>query len=212
MLLALLVLLAGPVLPVQAGTFSDLVMAPGLLVAAPTGTVARYSMTRHLPAHAETAGTAAEVRPLVPVVDGRLELAVVENGGGRHLALRRDMNGKAEPEITFPADGPNPVLLYFLENVVRGIASETGGSPFYIRNRIREVLAAAGIPAGQGPQQVILQPFAQDPNRDRMGIYGDLTLSISVDPARPDRILALSADTAAGDSGYSEHLLLVPGE
>ena len=40
----------------------------------------------------------------------------------------------------------HPILLFFLENVVRSMATQTGGSPYYIRNRIRDSLVA--LPAG----------------------------------------------------------------
>ena len=99
------------------------------------------------------------------------------------------------PVADFPASGPNPVLLYFLESTARGMAQATGGSPFYIRNRIREAVAAAGRGDGS-PLEVAIVPFAADPNRGRMGGFADLTLRLRYDEGRPDQLLELSADAA----------------
>ena len=42
------------------------------------------------------------------------------------------------------------------------------------------------------------------------GAFADLTLQLRFDPADPARILELSADTAAGEGGYHETLVLLP--
>ena len=115
------------------------------------------------------------------------------------------------PVADFPASGPNPVLLYFLESTARGMAQATGGSPFYIRNRIREAVAAAGLGDGS-PLEVAIVPFAADPNRGRMGGFADLTLRLRYDEGRPDRLLELSADTAEGAEGYHHRLALIDGD
>ena len=42
-----------------------------------------------------------------------------------------------------------------------------------------------------------------------MGAFADLTLRLRFDPERPESILELSADTAAGEPGYHERLVLI---
>ena len=59
---------------------------------------------------------------------------------------------KPQPVGTFPAGVANPLLLYFLETTVRATAEATGGSPYYIRNRIREALVAADLGPGDDPE------------------------------------------------------------
>ena len=83
------------------------------------------------------------------------------------LRLVRETEGKAQPVGTFPPGVANPLLLYFLETTVRVTAEATGGSPYYIRNRIREALIAAdgGAEEAEGGRAVTLTPFAADPNR-----------------------------------------------
>lgn len=195
--------------PLAAGSFSDLVMAPGTLSDMPEAGLA-YSLTRNLPPRPEPV-PGQEATPLPqPIAEGSLTARLAPGAGGTELVLRRLEDGTAQPEITVPAGGPNPVLLFFLENTVRVIAAETGGSPFYIRNRMREALGGAALAAGTGPQTLTLHPFAEDANRERLGAFGDLALSITFDPAEPGRLIELKADTGGGAGGYTEILRLIP--
>jgi hypothetical protein len=190
------------------GTLSDAVMAPGLLEDLRAGSSIRYAHSRHVPQ--ATALTEQGMAPLDEVAQGVVELTVVPGDTGPRLLLSRgrDADETPRPVGEFPAGGSNPVLLFFLENTVRAMVAQTGGSPYYIRNRIREALAAAEV-AG-GPGTVVLHPFETDPNRARMGDFAGLSLSLSYDPAIPARILELKADTAAGGQGYTETLTLMP--
>lgn len=200
-LFASLPLLAGTA---QAGAFSDLVLAPGVWAEAAEGPLAAYGFRRDLPAPTPE-GNALPAA----VGDGRLDLLAAPAEGGMQLVLKRIEDGKTLPDLSFSPAGPNPVLLVFLEDVVRVMAAQTGGSPFYIRNRIREALGAADLAAGQGPHSLTLTPFAQDANRARMGGFADLAITITYDAATPGRVLELKADTPAGTQGYSEHLQLL---
>ena len=62
--------------------------------------------------------------------DGATELATLE--------FRRD--GKHRSLGSFPANVGNPMIMYFYETVVRDMAEAAGGSPFYIRNRVKDAL------------------------------------------------------------------------
>ncbi len=206
-------LLAGPV---QAGGLSDLIMAPGVLASAPEGEVLRYGHERKLPARAEgeeLPGAGRDFALPKPVAGGEAVLTSVAHADGPWLVLTLREAGKSHEVARFPASGPNPILLFFLENVVRNAAVQTGGSPYYIRNRIREALMAAGPGAGpDGRSTVTLHPFAGDRNRARMGVFADLALTIGFDPDDPGRLLSLMADTGAGSGGYSESLTLIAEE
>ena len=211
--LSLVLALAVVAGPVAAGPFSDLVMSPGILAEVSAGPVFRYAHERRLPAHA-----AGEARPgadrglAMPkaVVGGALIVTAEPDGQGMNLVLTRDDGTDIHPVAAFPAKGPNPVLLFFLENTMRVMAAETGGSPFYFRNRIREALATAPLPTGDGT--VVLHPFEGDKNQARMGDLATLALHFRIDPAMPGRLIELKADTAAGARGYTETLTLVPEE
>ena len=185
--LALLALLAP--LPAGAGALSDLLMAPGLFADAPAGRGVAYAEDLAVP----EGGTLRDVT-------------------GGVVRLVRESDGKPHPVGTFPPGVANPLLLYFLETTVRATAEATGGSPYYIRNRIREAFVAADLGPGgdpEGSHAVTLSPFAQDPNRAKMGLFADLLLRLRFDPAQPERILELSADTAPGEDGYHEKMVLI---
>ena len=90
---------------------------------------------------------------LEDVAGGEVRLEVVAAGDGRELRLVREEDGRSAPVGTFPAGVANPLLLYFLETTVRAMAEATGGSPYYIRNRIREALGAAGLGPEGAPRR-----------------------------------------------------------
>ena len=146
--LSLLFLLAP--LPAAAGALSELLMAPALFEAVPVGSAVVYDEDRDVP---DVAGMTVE-----DVADGRVRLEVVAPG---EMRLVRQEGGEAVPLGTFPRGAANPLLLYFLETTVRVMAEATGGSPYYIRNRIREALVAVGSRIGaREAREADLAPFA----------------------------------------------------
>jgi len=188
--------------PASAGALSDLLMAPTVFADAAAGSEIAYAEERTVP----------EGGTLESVTGGAVRLEVKAEGDKRALLLVKERDGKAQPVGTFPTAAANPLLLYFLETTVRATAEATGGSPYYIRNRIREALVAADLGAGEGPREVTLTPFAADPNRAKMGAFADLTLRLRFDPARPAGILELSADSAGGEGDYHERMVLIGEE
>jgi hypothetical protein len=189
-------------LPAAAGALSDLLMAPGLFADAGDGPLLAYAEAREVP----------EGGGLEPIDDGLLLLAAAEGPEGRSLALTREVDGAEQPLGSFSAGAANPVLLYFLESTVRDMSKATGGSPFYIRNRMREALTASDLgPAGE-PREVVLRPFEADRNRARMGGFAELVLRLRFDAGEPGRLLELSADAAGGDGGYHHRLTLTGGD
>jgi hypothetical protein len=190
--------------PAAAGALSDLLMAPGLVGPGPGADLA-YGEDRSVPE-----GDALTVKG---VENGEVRLEAVDGADGRELRLVRVEGAVATPVGTFPVGVANPLLLYFLETTVRVMAEATGGSPYYIRNRIREALVASDLGTAEGEaRQVTLTPFAADPNRGKMGDFGDLAIRLRFDPDAPGRILELSADTAAADGGYHERMTLIGEE
>ena len=194
----LLVLLLAP--PAAAGALSDLLMAPGLFTEAADGPLLAYDEARTVPPGS----------PMEPLAEGRIVLAMVGAAADRRLELaRQGTGGTTRPFAEFPSGGANPVLLYFLESAVRDLAAATGGNPFYLRNRMREALVAAGLGPDASPREIAIQPFVADRNRARLGPFADLTLRLRFDAADPGRLLELSADTARDADGYHHRLTLV---
>lgn len=185
--------LSGPAHP---DPVTDLLFAEGQLATLPAGQEIRYTHQR----------TGREVADFRPVTAGSIVLTRGEGG----LALTITSDGRSQ-SLDRPSDGGNPVLMVFLESVTRSMAAQTGGSPFYIRNRIKDALRAGGELSEDSEAQqrtITLRPFLKDPNHDRMGGFAELTLRFILSDTVPGRFLSLQAETPAA-TGYSETITLV---
>ena len=118
------------------------------------------------------------------------------------LEFRRD--NKHRSLGVFPASVGNPMIMYFYETVVRDMAEAAGGSPFYIRNRVKDsLIQPSEIEDGEAvfdgktvkTQTIRLFPFAEDPNKDRMKGFGDLVLTVTMSEDVPGWYLRLVAET-----------------
>ncbi len=77
----------------------------------------------------------------------------------------------------FPLDGGDPSVVFFLETVARDMAAVTGGSPFYIRNRMKDSVFRGGELREEGGQKIaVFRPFEADPNKERMKPFDQLEL------------------------------------
>lgn len=123
----------------------------------------------------------------------------------------------------FPSSVGNPMIMYFYESVVRDMAEAAGGSPFYIRNRVKDALIQPAVhEVGSAvidgrvveTQTVTLYPFADDPNKARMQGFGTLELSVTMSDEVPGWYLSLIADTpdATGKTGVYRSELLFQGQ
>lgn len=163
--------------PLHAGDLSDAILTPGVFQTLQEDL--RYAHKLQIPGQEAVGDTFV----LVPQAD--------------RLTLKRD----DKPVTDFSRASAHPIVMYFLESTVRHMAEATGGSPFYIRNRIRDALVAAPIGAD-------VTPFTNDPNRDKMGEFGGLTLRFVLEGAD---IVSLSADTPDPGKGYHESMTLAEG-
>lgn len=135
------------------------------------------------------------------ISEGRVALsqAVAPPGGVPVLELERRADRTQSLRMgPFPVSGGDPVVVYFLETTVRDMASLTGGSPFYIRNRIREALSTGGkVVETDGVTTVEVRPFEDDANRSRMGGFDTLALRfvIDADAGAPIREMVATTET-----------------
>lgn len=205
-LLAILLLVLTSAGPGQSDPVTDSLFAEGIFASLTVGQEIRY-------AHVRSGPDAPEFRP---VVGGSMVLGRPTDGAA-NLSLTLVADGRSRSLADFPVEGGNPVLLVFLESVASSMATLTGGSPFYIRNRIKDALRAGGAPTEVSEayaggtvvaQAVILRPFEADPNRDRMGDFAELTLRFVVSPTVPGHLVSLSADTPDPATGYHETITL----
>ena len=141
-----------------------------------------------------------------------MRLEAVETGGGTALGWCGAPTESRAPVGGFPPGVANPVLLYFLETTVRAMAEATGGSPYYIRNRVREAFVAADLGPGGDPEAahaVTLSPFAQDPNRAKMGLFADLVLRLRFDPGAAGAHPRTFGRYPRRRGGYHEKMVLI---
>lgn len=133
------------------------------------------------------------------------------------LSFRDDGEGLARLEFRqnerkrtigmFPASVGNPMIMYFYESVIRDMAEAAGGSPFYIRNRVKEALVQpAEVEPGEAvidgqkvaTRTIRLHPFVEDPNRERMQGFGSLELAVTMSDDVPGWYVSLVATAEEG--------------
>ncbi len=118
----------------------------------------------------------------------------------------------------FPATVGNPMIMYFVETVVRDMANTAGGSPFYIRNRVKAALVEEAPIEDETmtidgrevkAQSITLHPFSDDPNRARMKGFEDLSLTITMSEDVPGWYYALTAKAGTANAPvYSNAIVL----
>lgn len=158
---------------------------------------------------------------LRPVEGGTAMVVLGTADDGIRAAQVRMGSGEALRVVgTFPASSGNPLLPIMLESSARAMSTITGGSPFYIRNRMKEALAAADqvnditIEVGGAEvaaREIILRPFLNDAKRDRMGNFAEMTLRFVMAEAATGGFVLFEADTppaADGIVAYRETFML----
>lgn len=180
-----------------AGPASDRLFEEGVLKSVAPGTELVYSHVRQ--------GDERDER-VVWIDDGELRVALQSGqDGSREAVISMLADGKVQRQMTpLPVSIGNPVLLTFLESSLRAMANITGGSPFYIRNRIKAALRDSGtitpvtVKVGDEmveAQQITFIPFQHDQNRARMGEFADLELRFIVSDKAPGGFLLFLAET-----------------
>lgn len=144
-----------------------------------------------------------------PTGDGRLTMAQTIDPSDQQPVLELVQQSEIRDRKIgpFPISAGDPVLTFFLEQTVRDMATLTGGSPHYIRNRIKDAIFRGGqIETQDGHSVATFEPFGDDPNAARMQGFETLKLTFVLDdPSDPIRELrAETADTP----GYRSALVL----
>ncbi len=156
----------------------------------------------------------------IPPAEIRLDLTVAPENEVILTAVQGETHQRAG---TFPSSVGNPLIMYFLETVLRDMANQAGGSPFYIRNRIKDSLlrdadirpfALSLEGRAVAAQEITLHPFANDAARERMSGFADLTLVAIVSDEVPGWYYSLSAAAppapGAPGPGYSNAITMIP--
>lgn len=187
--------------------------APGGLNGLVPGAALDYAVVEP-PAAAPADAGAAPPAP-TPVGSLHLRLSLAGTDGAADTVTLALVSGDAERQVgSFPASVGNPLIMYFLESVLRDMATRAGGSPFYIRNRIKDALLrdAVSTPvtltyAGReiAAERISFSPFAKDAARERMGGFGAMELVFVVAPDLPGRFYSLAASAEAAPAGSAAH-------
>ncbi|MDO5632971.1 MAG: hypothetical protein Q4G22_14225 [Paracoccus sp. (in: a-proteobacteria)] len=135
-----------------------------------------------------------------PISDGRLDLAQVVGPSGGQPMLQVTVQDGARDRLIgpFPVSAGDPVLMWFLEQTARDMSALTGGSPFYIKNRVKDALFRGGSLNRDGGRAVaVFRPFADDSNAARMAGFQTLTLTFEMDGETTNPIRRMTAVTEA---------------
>ena len=188
--------------PVWAGPASERVFSRAAMELVGNEQQVVYAHTR--------SGTSQE--ELRPIENGEIRIKVrAADGGGSEAVVTMGEVGKLQPVSSWPVSSGNPIVPIFLESTLRTMSRVTGGSTFYIRNRIKEALGTGGTikeielqVSGQSvpAQEIVFEPFLKDKNRDRMGPFRDLKLVFVLSEKVPGDIVSFRAETDG--SAYSE--------
>lgn len=151
---------------------------------------------------------------LNPITNGEIRIRVQEaESGGSEAIVTMGETGKLKPVSSWPVSSGNPIVPIFLESALRTMSRVTGGSTFYIRNRIKEALSSGGtiqeveLSVGDqtvAAQEIVFEPFAKDKNRDRMGPFAEMKLVFVVSEDLPGDIVSFRAETDG--AAYSEKI------
>lgn len=157
--------------------------------------------------------TGPEAEGFAPLGQGTISLGqrIDPSDGKPVLELSEDT-----PRITrkigpFPVSGGDPSLTFFLETTARDMAALTGGSPFYIRNRLKDALFRGGeVMREDGHSIAVFRPFDADKNSARMFGFDTLELRFTLaDPRQPiRRMSARTGPLAGGKPAYVSEMVL----
>jgi hypothetical protein len=142
--------------------------------------------------------------------DGNQERAIrLERHVARTSVVARLDGDDTRQLAEFRGTTGNPIALVFLDLVVSRISEATGGSPFYLRRRIREAArndaGSRSAADGEPPtQEFVLRPFEGGEHARALGAYAGLELTFRLSDAAQGRFVVLRA--TAGD--YAEEMLL----
>jgi len=138
---------------------------------------------------------------------GDVALRLGQEDGMAMIELRQGDNARTMGR--FPSSVGNPMIMVFYESVIRDMAQTAGGSPFYIRNRVKDALiqpseletGTAMINGAEVETQAIrLRPFEGDPNANRMQGFGALELTVTVSEEVPGWYVSLVAEAGTGEA------------
>jgi hypothetical protein len=209
----------------SAATFAACLALPfGAAFAAPTA----IDLVFETPALKNASdGSTISYRFVRKTEDKRLEaafedqIAVQVGPSGATNSVTIDMfTGARAKQLQNMARSGNPVIVAVMEREVQEMQKQTGGSPFYIRNRIMDAIRNQDVQAvkvNYGGRELdgwrfLLMPFANDQNKAKLQDFAGLTYELTFADEAPGGLVSLRSVTPKKDGGdlVVEELTLQP--
>jgi len=155
-----------------------------------------------------------EVEGFKPLGQGTIVLSQgVDPSDGKPILQLSEETPRIKRKIgPFPVSGGDPSLTFFLETAARDMAALTGGSPFYIRNRLKDALFRGGkLVEEDGRKVAVFLPFEEDANKERMFGFEALELRFTLEDEGKEPIQRMTARTgplAGGQPAYVVEMVL----
>lgn len=199
------------------GLFTGLTMlATSVFAGTPTGTEMLFDSSSFDDVKIGTTLTYTHARsadeniPIRAIEDGSISIARIEGDGGAERTVVTLQNGKTRRELDhLPADRGNPIFVVFLESSVNSVTFATKGSPFYIRNRIKEAFSSGGKVTETSVEfdgtevdatQIEYRPFKGDRNANKMGrAFENLSVQFTLSDAVPGQFVSMTTQAKVDD-------------
>ena len=143
-------------------------------------------------------------------IAGRDERILLAATGPETMVVTLDAEGVKRELDPFRVGGNNPVMLVFLESVVRAVSRATGGSPFYLRRRMQDAFQnGAEVEETPDGRSFAYRPFLNDKNRDRLGPFADMEIRFTLNDDVPGafvRLAAVAQQTDGENAAYVEEI------
>lgn len=141
-----------------------------------------------------------------PDFDQAISLAMGATGPA---SFTLDAEGAPRTYDVNPGVPGNPLLMVFLETTLRNVAKATGGSEFYLRNRLKDGLRD-GLTAGPDGA-LAMRPFEGDAHGAQLGPFVDMRVTFEVSEAAPGMLVALRAEAGPAEAPiYREEIRYAP--
>ncbi len=157
--------------------------------------------------------SADEKIPVRAIKDGHVTIARIEGDEGKDRTVVALTQGAARRELDhLPADRGNPIFVVFLESSVSSVTFATKGSPFYIRNRIKEAFSSGGDVSEEEIEfngakvdatHIEYRPFKGDRNAEKMGAaFENLSIQFTLSDDVPGHFVAMTTQAKIEDKVF----------
>ena len=202
------------------GLFAGLTMlTTSVFAGTPTGTDMLFDASSFEDVKVGTTLTYSHARsadeniPVRAIEGGSVTVGRIESDGDAERTVVTLKNGKARRELDhLPADRGNPIFVVFLESSVNSVTFATKGSPFYIRNRMKEAFSSGGRVtetsveldgAEVNATQIEYHPFKGDRNAEKMGAaFENLSVQFTLSDSVPGRFISMVTQAKVDETVY----------